>query len=80
DMCRGLLETLRWLPTNATKRFPKMSPTQAAQMAKAKRLGSVLSATSVNSYMNILRSAFNFAVNEGWIDRNPAKGLRVSDP
>jgi integrase len=80
EMCRGLLETLRWLPTNSTKRFPKLSPTQAAQMAKDKRLDSVLSATSVNSYMNILRSAFNFAVNEGWNDRNPAKGLRVSDP
>ena len=25
-------------------------------------------------------SVFNFAVNEGWIDRNPARGLRVVDP
>ena len=80
EMCRGLLETLRWLPTNSTKRFPKMSPTQAAHMARAKRLGSVLNVTSVNSYMNILRAAFNFAVNEGWIDRNPARGLRLRDP
>lgn len=80
EACRELLEVLRWLPTNPTKRFPKLTTTQAAKMAKAKKLTSTLSAASVNGYMTKLRTLFNFAVNEGWIDRNPARGLRVVDP
>ena len=71
---------LRWLPTNPIQRFPKLTTIQAAKMAKAKKLTSTLNAASVNGYMTKLRTLFNFAVNEGWIDRNPARGLRVVDP
>jgi integrase len=80
EACRDLLEVLLWLPSNPTKRFPKLSTVQAAKMAKAKGLASTLSAASVNGYMTKLRTLFNFALNEGWIDRNPARGLRVVDP
>ncbi|MFN3521282.1 MAG: hypothetical protein ACK4YQ_03460 [Phenylobacterium sp.] len=48
DACRELLEVLRWLPTNPTKRFPKLTAMQAAKMAKEKKLTSTLSAASVN--------------------------------
>ena len=71
---------LRWLPTNPIQRFPKLTTIQAAKMAKAKKLTSTLSAASVNGCMTKLRTLFNFAVNEGWIDRYPARGLRVVDP
>jgi len=80
EACRELLEVLRWLPSNPTKRFPKLTAVQAAKMAKAKKLNSTLSPASVNGYMTKLRTLFNFAVNEGWLDRNPARGLRVVDP
>ena len=80
EACRDLLETLRWLPSNPAKRFPTLTIIEAARMAKARRLTSILSPGSVNGYMNKLRSLLNFAVNEGWIERNPAKGLRVIDP
>jgi integrase len=80
DACRQLLDTLRWLPTNAAKRYPKLSVLKAVHLARENRLTTVLSATTVNAYLNILSMAFNFAVNEGWIDRNPAKGLRLIDP
>jgi integrase len=80
DACRDLLEVLRWLPTNPTKRFPKLTPLQAARMAEATGLTSTLSAATVNGYLTKLRTPLNFAVNEGWIDRNPARGLRVVDP
>jgi integrase len=78
--CRKLLDLLRWLPTNSAKRFPKLTLVEAAQLAKAKGLSSTLTAASVNGYMVKLRSVLNFGVNEGWIERNPAKGLRVVDP
>lgn len=35
EACRDLLDLLRWLPSNPTKRFPKLTAVQAARMAKA---------------------------------------------
>ncbi len=78
--CRELLEVLRWLPSNPIKRFPGLNAVQAAKMAKRTGLTSILSAGSVNGYMAKLRALMTFAVNEGWIERNPAVGLTVSDP
>lgn len=78
--CRRLLDLLRWLPTNATKRFPTLSVVQASEMAKAKNLRSTLGCAAINSYLKCLSALLNFAVNEGYIDRNPARGLRVVDP
>lgn len=79
EACRDLLDTLRWLPTNAEKRFPKKSPIAAAKMAKEKGLSGTLSPATVNGYMTKFRTVLNFAENEGWIERNPAKGLQVID-
>lgn len=78
--CRELLEVLRWLPSNSAKRFPSLNAVQAAKMAKKTGLKSVLSPGSINGYMAKLRALLTFAVNEGWIDRNPATGLSVVDP
>lgn len=80
DACRELLDTFRRLPSNSEKRFPKLSVVQAATMARDKKLTSILSPATVNGYMTKLRTLLNFALNEGWIDRNPARGLRVVDP
>ena len=79
ETCRELLDTLIWLPANAEKKFPKLSPVQASAMAKAKGLPGTLSPASVNGYMTKFRAVMNFAANEGWIERNPAKGLQVND-
>jgi integrase len=78
--CRDLLELLRWLPSNPVKRFPSLNAVQAAKMAKKTALKSTLSAGSINGYMAKLRALMTFAVNEGWIDKNPATGLNVIDP
>ena len=78
--CRRLLDMLRWLPSNPAKRFPKLTAIQASEMAKAKKLTSTLSYASINGYMNRLSAVMNFAVSEGYIDRNPVRGLRVVDP
>lgn len=78
--CRELLEVLRWLPSNPIKRFPSLNAVQAAKMAKRTGLTSTLSVGSINGYMAKLRALMTFAVNEGWIERNPAVGLTVSDP
>jgi len=80
DDCRRLLETLRWVPSNSTKRYPKLNIVQAAEMAKRKKLTSTLNPATINAYLNRLSSVLNFAMNEGLIDRNPTRGLNVADP
>lgn len=79
EASRELLDVLRWLPSNAEKKFPKLSPLAAARMAKEKGLTGRLSPASVNGYMTKFRAVMNFCQNEGWIERNPAKGLQVID-
>ena len=78
--CRELLDVLRTLPSNPTKRFPKMTMVEASRMAKETGLTTVLSAGSINGYMAKLRTLLTFAVQEGWVERNVAKGLGVIDP
>jgi len=80
DDCRRLLDTLRWVPSNSTKRYPKLNIVQAAEMAKRKKLTSTLNPATINAYLNRLSSVLNFAMNEGLIDRNPTRGLKVADP
>lgn len=80
EACRRLMDMLRWLPTNSKKRFPKMTAVQASEMARGKKLTSTLGYAAINSYLKCLSALMNFAINEGYIDRNPAKGLRVVDP
>ena len=80
ELARSLLETLRHLPTNVSKRFPTMGAKAAAEMAKAKGMKDLLGPISINKYMAALSSIMNFALNEGYVDRNPCRGLRVLDP
>lgn len=80
ELARSLLDTLRHLPTNVSKRFPTMGAKAAAEMAKTKRTNDLLGPISINKYMTALSSIMNFAMNEGYVDRNPCRGLRVIDP
>ena len=61
--CRRLLDMLRWLPSNPTKRFPKLTAVQASEMAKAKKL------RDYSSYY--LGMAENYACLRG--DRGPSE-------
>ena len=80
ETCRKLLDTLRWLPANARKRFPTLSAKAAAKMAKAEGTPDLLGPVSVNGYMIVMSTIMTYALNEGLIDRNHTRGLRVNDP
>ena len=79
DDCRRVLDTLRSLPPNSTKRFRGKSTEATSKIAKTAGI-TPMSATTINSYLNKLSALSNWAVNEGYIDKNPARGLRVLDP
>ncbi len=77
--CRALLQTLRKLPANATKLYGRVPAHQAIRIAQEKQR-QPMSVATTNSYMNKLSGLLNWAVNEGYIQRNPARGLKVADP
>ncbi len=79
EVCRDVLETLRCTPPNATKRYGKISP--KAVVARAKAEGRLpMSPRTVNAHLIMLSALLNWAVKENYIDKNPARGLRVADP
>lgn len=77
--CRDFIEILRFLPKNASKRFPLLSPRAAADMAKCEKWSDLISSANVNAYLTDLSTFLNWAVQEEHLDRNPAKGLRLPD-
>ena len=78
--CRDFLDVLRFLPANASKVFPKLSPRDAADRARLRGDIKIISAANANSLMSNMSSFLNWAVNEELLARNPARGLRLPDP
>ena len=78
--CRDLLDVLRFLPANAGKLFPKLSPREAADRTRLRGGIKIISAANANSLMSNMSSFLNWAVNEELLARNPARGLRLPDP
>ncbi|UNU43512.1 hypothetical protein EAO27_12895 [Sphingopyxis sp. YF1] len=78
--CREMLDVLRFLPANASKLFPKLSPREAAERARLRGNIKIISAANANSLMSNMSSFLNWAVNEELLARNPARGLRLPDP
>nr|WP_103727687.1 hypothetical protein [Novosphingobium sp. HII-3] len=50
--CRDMLDVLRFLPANAGKLFPKLSPREAADRARLRGDIKVISAANANSLMS----------------------------
>jgi len=75
-----MLDVLRFLPANAGKLFPKLSPREASERARLRGDIRVISAANANSLMSNMSSFLNWAVNEELITRNPARGPRLPDP
>lgn len=71
-----MLDVLRFLPANAAKLLPKLTPREAAERARVRGDIKIISAANANSLMSNVSSFLNRAVNEELLGRNPARGLR----
>jgi integrase len=76
DDLRRVRGVLTKLPPNASKRFPNLSPEEAAAMADKKGL-KPLSVTSVNSYLGNYAAVFRYAMLEHGLATNLVEGLRL---
>ena len=74
DDCRAVRDLLREVPSNSAKHYPGLSLQSAVAAAKRDK-APTLAPNTVGSYMNNLRAVLNWAVEEEWLARNPAKGL-----
>jgi integrase len=77
EKARKLLDILKVLPANITKRHKGKSALSVAKLAEEKQL-QPMSVTTANSYMSAFVSMLDFAEAEGLIEKNPAKGLRLA--
>lgn len=77
--CRRVQEIFCSLPPNASKRLPGLKLEQAAAIAKERGWPPLHHKTATN-YLNNLAALFNWGVKEGYIDRNPASGMKVAAP
>lgn len=74
--CKQVRDLLLASPPNATKRFPNLTLRQAANEV-ADNGDDRLATKTVNLLLSKINTIFRWAEAEGYIDRNPAKGLRV---
>lgn len=79
DDCRRVRDVLMKLPTNANKRFPKLSLEKAAEKAERDGLPPISPGTAT-SYLQNMSALFRWAVQEGFCAVNPAEALKVADP
>nr|WP_150131850.1 site-specific integrase [Sphingomonas carotinifaciens] len=78
--CREFVALLREMPKNAHQRFPDLTITEVIAAAKAKGERRLISTANLNAYVNRFGGVMNWAINEGYLDRNPLKGLKLHDP
>lgn len=71
---RNLRDAMRKLPANARKRYPGKTLLETIQL-HARQPDQHLSAVSVNGHLDNLSAIFNFAVREGFTERNPVSQI-----
>jgi len=78
--CRDFMETLRFIPRNASKRYPNLTPREAAERARAEGWSDLISPANINIYLNKVCVVLNWAVREEFLTKNHMRGLRLADP
>lgn len=78
--CREFVDLLGNMPSHADKRFPGMSIREAVAAARAKGEHRLINTANMNAYINRFGGVMNCAIDEGYLDRNPLKGLKLPDP
>ena len=80
EQARGFVQFLTRVPRHADRKFPGLTIVQAVEAAKQRPDAGLISVANVNAYLNKFSGVLNWAVEEGYLDKSPAKGLRLPDP
>jgi integrase len=79
EACRDLLETLRSLPVNFSKKHGQLSAREAATLGRGDKRIRTINPTNLNAYMARFSTMMNWAVAEEYVPRNPARGLQLAE-
>ncbi len=74
--CRNYIDSLSRLPANAKKRYPRLSLLDAIKAA-SEAPESHLARKTVSGNLAKLSTILEFAVSEGYLNRNPAKKIEL---
>lgn len=80
EACREFVTLLLHMPRFAYKRFPGIPIPKVVEMTLGRDDIPRISVANVNAYLIRFCCVMNWAEQEGFIERSPAKGLRVPDP
>ena len=80
EQARGFVQMLLQVPRHADRKFPNLTIVQAVEASKKRPDAKVISVANVNAYLNKFSGVINWAVEEGYLAKSPAKGLRLRDP
>ncbi|RYG87188.1 MAG: site-specific integrase [Alphaproteobacteria bacterium] len=80
ESCREFVQLLLHMPRFAYKRFPGVPIPKVIEMTLGRDDIPRISVANVNAYLIRFCCVMNWAEQEGFIERSPAKGLRVPDP
>lgn len=72
--CRTYRDRLRRLPSNAKKKYPRLPLLDAINAHKDS--STLLSVTSVNRHLTNLSTVLKFALQEGYLEKNPASHIK----
>lgn len=78
--CREFVELLRSMPSHADKRYPNMSMREVVAVSKKQGEKRLINTANLNAYVNRFGGVMNWALDEGYIERNPLRGLKLRDP
>ena len=80
SVCREFMETLRFIPKSASKKYRNLTPREAAEQARREGWADLISPANANTYLNKVSVVLNWAVQEEFLAKNHMRGLRLADP
>ncbi|MBX3580269.1 MAG: site-specific integrase [Rhizobiaceae bacterium] len=80
ELCREVVALLPTIPSHATQHYKNLTLRQAAERHELKVGCKAARFDEAQKHIQVFNSAFNLAVQEGWLDKNPWQGLSVAVP
>ena len=79
EQCREFVKLLVRMPVHAHQLYPGKSIRDAVKASEGKKVR-VITAANVNAHVTRFCATMNWALEEGYLERNPARRLRIPDP
>ena len=80
EQCREFVKFLPTIPAYATQHYKSMTLGDAAEAFASRNGKPAYRTTEGQKHLQVLIAALDMAVDEGWINRNPFRGLRIAKP